>query len=182
MLIDEFMPVYDFSEKHETTVLAAAETAYDALNSFDFNESIIIHWLFRLRGLALKNSRGATSQKMTLRDMSKFDFVLLEENPNEEILFGLIGKFWKPTGDLQRVNAKDFLCFDKGGYAKTTWNFTLIDSAPQKVCLKTETRVLCMDEESRRNFQFYWTFIKPFSGWIRREALRLAKQKAEAIS
>ncbi len=180
MLIDEFMPTYDFDEKHETSVRASAETVYAALNSFDFNESAVIRWLFRLRGLASKNSCDAGGQVLTLRDMTKFDFVVLGEKPNEEILFGLVGKFWKPTGDLQKIKAEDFFGFDKSGYAKAAWNFTVAESATKETRLTTETRVQCTDDASRSQFSFYWTFIKPFSGWIRQEALRLAKEKAEA--
>jgi hypothetical protein len=180
MLIDEFMPAYDFDEKHETIVRASAETVYAALNSFDFNESAVIRWLFRLRGLGSKNSCDAGEQVLTLRDMTKFGFVVLGEKPNEEILFGLVGKFWKPTGNLQKIEAEDFLAFDKNGYAKAAWNFALTESAMKETRLTTETRVQCTNDESRSQFGFYWTFIKPFSGWIRQEALRLAKEKAEA--
>jgi hypothetical protein len=179
MLIDEFMQTYDFDEKHETIVRASAETVYAALNSFDFNESMVIRWLFRFRGLASKNSCDTTEKTLTLRDMTKFGFVILGEKPNEEILFGLVGKFWKPTGDLQKINAEDFLDFDKSGYAKAIWNFALTESTAKETRLTTETRVRRADDASRSQFGFYWTFIKPFSGWIRREALRLAKEKAE---
>ncbi|HXH70357.1 MAG TPA: hypothetical protein VNI60_08515 [Pyrinomonadaceae bacterium] len=181
MLIDEFMPAPDFNEKHETTVRASAETVYAALGSFDFNESAVIRWLFRLRGLTSKNSCDATAQVLTLRDMTKFDFVVLGEKPNEEILLGLVGKFWKPTGNLQKINAQDFLAFNKHGYAKAAWNFALAESAAEETRLTTETRVQCLDDASRESFSFYWTFIKPFSGWIRQETLRQAKLKAEAI-
>jgi hypothetical protein len=180
MLIDEFMPTYDFDEKHEIIVRASAETVYTALNSFDFNESFIIRRLFQLRGLASKNSCDATAQTLTLRDMTKFDFVVLAEKTNEEILFGLVGKFWKPNGDLQKISAEDFLAFDESGYAKAAWNFTVVEIAAKETRLTTETRVQCADYASRSQFGFYWTFIKPFSGWIRAEALRLAKEKAEA--
>ncbi len=181
MLIDEFMPKYDFDEKHETIVRASAETVYAALNSFDFNESAIVRWLFRLRGLASKSACDAGGQVLTLRDMTKFDFVVLDEKLNEEIVFGLVGKFWKPTGDLQRIEAEDFPGFNKNGYAKAVWNFTVVELAAKETRLTTETRVQCTDEASRSQFGFYWTFIKPFSGWIRREALRLAKEKAETV-
>jgi hypothetical protein len=179
MLIDEFMPTYDFSEEHKTIICASAEKVYAALGSFDFNESFIIRWLFRLRGLASKNSCDADSRILTLRDITKFGFVVLGEKPNEEILYGLVGKFWKPTGDLQRVKAEDFPGFDKSGYAKAAWNFTLAESAAKETLLTTQTRIQCTDDASRSQFNFYWTFVQPFSGWIRQEALRLAKEKAE---
>lgn len=174
------MPTYDFDEKHEMIVRASAETVYAALDSFDFNESAVIRWLFRLRGLALNDSCGAVAQTLTLRDMTKFGFVVLGEKPNKEILFGLVGRFWQPNGDLQEINAEDFRGFDKSVYAKAAWNFALTESAAKETRLTTETRVQCTDDASRSQFGFYWTFVKPFSGWIRAEALRLAKEKAEA--
>jgi hypothetical protein len=45
--------------------------------------------------------------------------------------------------------------------------------------LATETRVLCLDDSSRRKFKLYWTLIAPFSGLIRNEALRVVKRAAE---
>jgi hypothetical protein len=45
--------------------------------------------------------------------------------------------------------------------------------------LATETRVLCLDDESRRRFRLYWLFIGPFSGLIRRKILRSIKHEAE---
>lgn len=182
MLIDEFMPIYDFDEKHEINVRAPVEKVYAALDSFEFNESPIIRWLFWLRGLASESARAEGSKDFNVRDMTKSNFVVLGEKPDEEILLGLVGKFWTLSGDLQNVKAEEFLAFDKKGYAKAAWNFTLSESEEKKTLLKTETRVRCLGEASRESFRFYWMFIKPFSGWTRREMLRLVKEKAEAGS
>ncbi|HEX8368473.1 MAG TPA: hypothetical protein VF604_08025 [Pyrinomonadaceae bacterium] len=182
MLIDEFLPIYDFDEKHEINVRASAEKVCAALNSFDYNESAVIRRLFWLRGLASENAGGASSESCNLRDMTKSDFVVLGEKPNEEILFGLAGKFWTLKGDLQKLKAEEFFAFAKEGYAKAAWNFTLSETDEMRTCLKTETRVRCLGAASHESFRFYWMFVKPFSGWIRREMLRLVKQKAEAAA
>lgn len=183
MLIDEFMPVYDFDEKHETIVRAPARRVYAALDSsFDYNESAVIGWLFWLRGLASKSACAETAKSFTLRDMTKSGFVILGEKPSSEILLGLVGKFWTLTGNLQNVTAEEFSAFDKEGYAKAAWNFTLSEAGETETRLRTETRVRCLGAASRESFRFYWMFIKPFSGWIRQEMLRLVKQKAEAAS
>jgi hypothetical protein len=177
MLIDEFLPEYDFSEKHETTVRASAEKTYAAVSSVNISESWLIWGLLSLRGL------GRSSPKtLTLRDMTKDGFAVLDEKPNEEILLGLAGKFWTLSGCMQNINAENFRQFDTKGYAKAAWNFALKETAKEEIHLSTETRVQCMDEESRASFRFYWRFIKPFSGLIRQEMLRLVKQKAEASS
>jgi len=174
MLIDEFLPVYDFSERHETRVRAAAEKVYAALDSTDFSESWMIWSLLALRGLGWSQS----SKKTTLRDMTRDGFAVLGEKPNEEILLGLAGKFWTLTGSLQKIDAGNFKEFKKEGFAKAVWNFSLAESNGETL-LKTETRIQCLDEESRQSFALYWTIIKPFSGLIRTEMLRLIKEKAE---
>lgn len=177
MLIDAFLPVYDFSEKHEATVRASAEKAYAAISSVNFSGSWLIRGLLGLRGL------GRSSPKtLTLRDMTKDGFAILGEKHNEEILLGLAGKFWTLNGCMQNINAETFREFHTKGYAKAAWNFALTETAKEEILLSTETRVQCMDEESLASFRFYWRFIQPFSGLIRQEMLRLIKQKAEAGS
>lgn len=173
MLIDEFLPVYDFSERHETKIRASAKEVYAAVGSTDFNESWIVWGLTTLRGLGF----GRGSKKLTLRDAFD-DFTILSEKADEEILLGLAGKFWTPFGDLQKVDAGNFKQFNKAGFAKAAWNFSLSGSSGETL-LKTETRVQCLDEDSRQSFALYWTVIKPFSGLIREEMLRLIKEKAE---
>jgi hypothetical protein len=174
MLIDNFMYSYDFSEKHETNIRASAERVYAAVNSTDLSESWIIGGLLTLRGLG---SRSAKT--LTLLDMTKDGFAVLGEKPNEEILLGLAGKFWTLSGCLQKINAHNFREFDTKGYAKAAWNFALTDIGKGEILLTTDTRVKCLDEKSLASFRFYWRFVQPFSGLIRREMLRLIKQKVE---
>lgn len=174
MLIDEFLPNYDFSEKHEINIRASAENVYESVNSVDLSESWIIWGLLSLRGL------GRSSPKtLTLRDFTKEGFAVLGERANEEILLGLAGKFWTPSGCLQDINAESFREFQKTGFAKAAWDFSLTKVDETEIRLSTETRVRCLDESSCKKFNFYWRFIQPFSGWIRNEMLRLIKQRAE---
>jgi hypothetical protein len=173
MLIDNFMPKYDFVETHDIRIRANAETVYQALWKFDACESWITRWLFFLRGLP--------SDKMTLNDLKRFRFEILDQIINRELVIGLAGRFWSINGSLQEVNAGNFRQFDKKGFAKAAWNFS-IDESENETRLTTETRIQCLDEESRKSFGFYWTFIQPFSGLIRNEMLKSVKKKAEAKS
>jgi hypothetical protein len=94
------------------------------------------------------------------------------------MVLGLTGKFWKINGDLRQINSENFQEFNEKGFAKAAWNFSL-DEAGGATLLKTETRVQCLDEKSRKDFGFYWTLIQPFSGWIRKEMLKTIKKHAE---
>ena len=170
MLIDEFLSEYDFEEKHSMAIRADAATVYEAAQNANFGESWIVRMLLTLRGMS--------ADALTLRNLSYSKFRILGERPSKELLIGLAGRFWTPWGDLQDVNAENFKAFDKSGYAKAVWNFSL-DRDGGNTRLTTETRIKCLDDSSRRSFGFYWTFVQPFSGLIRMEMLRSIKRKAE---
>lgn len=176
MLIDQFLPEYDFSERHETNVrVRSAARVYAAVNTVNLADSRVIKSLLTLRGLGSRQ----TVKTLTLRDMTKEGFAILGEEPNREILLGLAGKFWSPSGCLQEITAENFRAFDRKGFAKAAWNFVLTETDRGEINLATETRVQCLDAKSLASFRFYWRLIKPFSGWMRNEMLKLVKQKAE---
>ncbi|HUR98709.1 MAG TPA: hypothetical protein VMZ26_11645 [Pyrinomonadaceae bacterium] len=171
MLIDEFLSEYDFVETHGISVQATAAETYRAANEVDFSESFIVRWLLRLRGMSGEN--------VTLHSMTRSRFEILGETLDREMVIGLVGRFWTIGGALQKIDAESFKKFDTTGYAKAVWNFSLEPDGAE-THLKTETRIKCMDAESKKNFGFYWTFIQPFSGLIRMEMLKLIKRKAES--
>lgn len=175
MLIDEFLPAYDFSESHETQISASKEKVYAAVNETNLTDSWLIWGLFALRGLGWSSA----SSNLTLRDMTRDKFAILGEKPNEEILLGIAGKFWTLTGNVQKIDTGNFKQFSEKGFAKAVWNFSLEETAG-KTRLATETRIQCLDQNARKSFALYWTVVEPFSGLIRTEMLRLIKEKAEA--
>lgn len=171
MLLDACLPEYQFAERHEVVVKASVEEVYAAVCALDMSTSPLVHLLFRLRGLP-----PAT---LTLDGLRRSRFTLLGQHPDQELVLGIVGRFWRLSGDLQRLDAEGFKSFDRRGYAKAAWNFSLTPMADAVTCLATETRILCLDEHSRRRFRLYWLLIGPFSACIRREILRIIKSKAE---
>ena len=179
-LIEKFAPVYDVSEYHETGVHAPIQTVYDALRTTDFGASPIIRILLRLRQLPA--SLGKPRQPRMILNLDailKSGFILLGENAPTEIAIGVIGQFWKLSGGRSCVDAAGFDAFDKPGYAKAVWNFSLVDLGANVTRLATETRVVCTDRASKLRFRLYWALIGLFSGLIRRQVLRAIKRKAE---
>ncbi|HSC77674.1 MAG TPA: hypothetical protein VLB32_03845 [Candidatus Acidoferrales bacterium] len=175
MLIDEALPAYDVAARYCIGINAPLERVYDAVQRVDLTQSTITRWLLALRGLS-RPSRKAT---LTLADVIAGGFIPLAEDRPREFLLGLVGKFWTPTGCVQRLDAAGFRNFSQPGFAKAVWNFSLREKGDGLTELATETRVLCLDAQSRRRFRLYWFFVGPFSGWMRKEALRLVKQEAE---
>lgn len=173
MLIDNFLPNYDLAERTCIEIHAPIERVYAVVSSLDMSSSTIICWFFRLRGLP----RSALS----LQGMQRMGFNVLGQVQNQEMLLGLVGRFWKLRGDLQPVDALHFRNFSKEGFVKAVWNFTLLQRGNGTVHLSTETRVFCNDSKSRTFFCLYWLVIALFSKWIRREILRLIKADAEKL-
>jgi hypothetical protein len=82
-------------------------------------------------------------------------------------------------GAIRRMDAERFRVFDRPGYARVGWSFTVAPAGRGRCVVTTETRVQCTDARSRRRFRWYWRVIGPFSGVVRTEALRLIKADAE---
>lgn len=182
-LIDKYMPDYHEVERHQTVVCASHGRVYEAVCDLNLTHSPVVRALFALRSVpALFSGSSSRGDRLGLTIEALLDqgFILLAEQPRRELLLGLIGKFWTPTGKLLRLNAAEFTSFQDSGYAKATWNFLVSSRHEGDTLLTTETRVLCTDGVSRRRFSLYWTLIGPFSGLIRKEILRTIKHDAES--
>jgi hypothetical protein len=170
MLIDNFLPEYNFSKKHTIAIDAAPEKIFSVLKDLNFN-SLLIRTLLRLRGIKLENFSLTTSEKTYI--------TLLGEEEGKEILFGIIGKFWKLKGGLFRIKKEEFKEFSLTGFAKAAWDFTAFIADSGKTLFSTETRVQCIGDSAKRWFSFYWLLIEPFSGIIRKIILQKIKYRSE---
>lgn len=180
MLIDQFMPAFDVAERHGIEIRAPAERAYAGIRSVDLTRSFVIRSLFALRGFpAVYAGRGAGRRGLTLDDFLRSGFVVLAEEPGVEIVLGVIGRFWRPTGGLVRFAPDEFTAFKQPGYAKAVWNFRVHPAGEGRVQVDKQTRVQATDEKSLKSFKRYWRVIGPCSGVIRSHMLRLVKAEAE---
>ncbi len=170
MLIDEFLPEYNFSKKHSLTINANAEKIFNVLKNADFN-SLFIKALLMLRGMKLEN--------ISLTFSEKSYFTLLGEDKEKEILFGIIGKFWKWKGGLFQIKKEEYKDFSLTGFAKAVWDFSADPVEPEKTIFSTETRIQCIGDSAKRWFSLYWFCIEPFSAFIRKIILYRIKFRAE---
>ena len=170
-LIDEYLPVFHFSETHATDVNAPANVVYSSILACDLGRSVIVRFLFRLRRLP--------KCEMTIEGLQQMGFRLLVNREDREIVFGLIGKFWTSSAGIVPFQPEEFASFDSKGYAKAAGNLLAVPITSHSTRLITETRVQCTSSWSRVRFALYWSLIRPFSGLIRRKWLRLIKKHAE---
>jgi hypothetical protein len=171
------MPDFDFRSRHALTVAAPVDAVAKAVSAYQMEEegSWPVRWLFRLRGL--RRVRGPLRSALTSRG-----FRVVAERPGEEVVFGITGRFWALRELAAMAAAEDadaFVRYAEPGCAKAALSLAL-EALPEGTRLSTETRVKCVDARAYRRFALYWTLIKPFSGWIRRDILRGIAARARA--
>jgi hypothetical protein len=183
VFLDVWLPEFDVSKRHAIRIPASAERVWDELLRYDFGNSVVTTVLMGLRGYGFRRRRTRTAEGATLTErLERFAFTLLGEKAGEELVFGLVGKFWRPDGGLRRLSREEFAEFAEPGFAKAAWNLRL-DPGPGPACeLSTETRVLCLGDSARRKFLVYWRVVEPFSGLIRRSLLKGVRRAATSSS
>ena len=182
MHLEEYIPVYEFSEKHQIQIHAPAQRVYDSVKDLDMGESPWIKPLFRIRSIPLrmfKSTSEAGEFGMGLTDMLDNGFVELMDDPPREYVMGVVGRFWNPVQETLKMEPDRFKIFNQSGFAKAGFNFKVDELAQGTSRLSTETRVHCMGAIARIRFTFYLGIIRPFSGLIRREMLKIIKRHAE---
>jgi hypothetical protein len=181
MRLDDFLPDYEFRERHDMLVRAEPQAVYGAIKSLDLSRSLVVRFLFALRSLPgrFRPSRSRSSLGLTLPALLAGGFTILADEPPEELVFGIVGRFWRLSGGGLGVAAEDFKAFAQPGYAKAAANFLVVPASDGRIRLSTETRIHCTNGGARLRFRFYWIAIRPFSGLVRRAMLRSIREAAE---
>jgi len=184
MLIDSFIPNPDAIETHSIIIDGSRQTVYRTLRTADLGGSRIVKLLLALRSVPAFVARGCRSlprnQEITLQTIIDSGFGVLAEKPQEEIVLGVTGRFWRPAGNLSPFNRADFDKPVSAGLARAVWNFSVSEADNGRTMLRTETRIICGDPASRRKFLTYWIVVRPFSGLIRLIMLKRVRKLAEA--
>jgi membrane protein implicated in regulation of membrane protease activity len=158
--LDDFLPAYEFSERHAISIGAEAGDVDLALRGVTFGEVPLMRLLLLLRGLGRPAADESVLGAISRRAQT------LEDVPGEGIVLSLGGRFWRVRGG-------------RGDEPPAT---AVIDFRVDGGRLTTETRVHVEDPRSRRRFARYWRLIRPFSGLTRIIVLRAAKRRAEAAA
>jgi hypothetical protein len=177
--IDESLPTQDFSAVYEISINAPTSSVYECLLRSDLSEVWLVRLLMSIRrGTWLKRNPGPSDLRQRLQGTG---FVILADVPNEEIVVGVAGRFWRPDGGrLMELTAKDFAEFSRSGFALAALNFKLRPKSPKSTVLSTETRIKCFGPAALWKFRLYWSLVALFSGLIRKAILKGVKTNVES--
>jgi hypothetical protein len=170
--LDDFLPAYEFSERHALAIdapPARIDAALRSVSMADLPVARALWWLRRLGG------RYGDSTKPFVG--GELPGIVLDDVPEQGIVLGLTGQFWGLRGgDRDRPRTADeFAAYDRADTCKAVIDFRIASGR-----LSTETRVHVADRDARRKFRRYWLLVRPFSGLIRLLLLRAARRRAEA--
>jgi hypothetical protein len=170
-MIDYYLPEFDYNEIHSKIINAPLDKVYNNLRHLDFAASWISRWLFKIRGL------GTNAMSFDLM-VDTGSFFTIYEKENNEWVVGLLADSFRMPVNL--TADQDFRDWNPGKGIKIAWNFKCDVLNKDKVKVSTETRIKCLNKKSKFVFSIYWFFVRPFSGLIRREMLRILDLKCRS--
>jgi len=174
--LDDFLPTYEFSERHSLAIDAPASRIDGAFRTVSIADVPIARALWWTRRLG--RPYGDSTKPFIGGELPG---VVLDDVPEEGIVLGLTGQFWRLRGSerdpASPTTAEEFLAYSRPDTCKAVIDFRVDASS-----LSTETRVHVADPAARRKFRRYWFVVRPFSGLIRILLLRAARRRATATA
>jgi hypothetical protein len=181
MNLDDVIPNPQYRVCHSRVVEAPPSVVWDELHGVTMS-SLPLAWT--LEAVRLLPARLAGRRLRPLAGLSFLDAtpipVLFSERPRVVVSAGL-SQAWRLLGGLKppQLDAAALRAWSQPGWIKAGMEFRL-EPTGVGTLLSTETRVFAMDPRTRRAFARYWFFIRPSSGAIRREVLRVVAHRAES--
>ena len=183
--LDEWMPVWQFAEKHEIRVNAPPETAFAAIRAVRAKDILFFRLLTAIRrcGRAGPESvLNAPNEKPLLDVATQTTFLLLTAEPPRELVVGTVIAAPPESRASGKLIPEIFGQRLKPGVVLATMNFLVRPVEGRASIIVSETRVYANDAPAIRRFAIYWRFIHPGSDIIRRMWLRAIKLRAESRS
>ena len=192
MLLDEFVPKWDFREDCTVKVKAPIDVTYRAIMEFTLAEvSPLVRVLSFLRTLPEKmvgRKYSTSDYHMPYLPQECRDFFTeLAREPPHEFVCGLIvpgdiGRVWKKSSDLnfRATDAQEFKVYTDPSHLKVAMSICLCDSGePESIKLRAEWRIGALSPQARKKFTLYWRIIGPFSHLIQKSLVKAVKRRAE---
>ena len=182
--LDLYLPSPRLREVDSVAVAASPADTYAAFRHFDASRIRWIDALFWLREVPdrLRGRVRGEHVPIGLDAIVKGagGFLLLEDRPEEEVVVGAVGKFWRPNMEMAKVTRDTFAAFDEPGWGKLAWSLRAEPSSDAGSLMIFELRVTATDDASWRRFTRYFSLIGPFSRAIRRSLLKNLSQELGA--
>jgi hypothetical protein len=179
--LDDVMPEYQSRERHSERIHAKPEQVMEALRQSTVGDLKSLATLLKIRAAVLRmpfHDIAHLRDKRMLDTFSEAQYIS-GGNEREIVMLGV----WNVKAQ-RRPNVRTFQEFtdyrERGG-VKMGFNFSVEDAGGGWSTIKAETRVLALDDATRRGLGRYWRLIVPGSGLLRIQWLDGVKKRAESM-
>lgn len=179
--LNHYLPAYHFCEEHARDIAADPLTVIQAAANYRPEADPAFRHLIGLREVPMRLGHLlGRQQSASPPPFGLHRFVPLDSQDDNTLLYGLVGRFWRPDfGLVTMVDSQAYLDFAAPGVAKLALGFSASRQPNGTTRLTTQTRVFCPDLACRLKFAPYWYLIRPVSGLIRRRILGAIKAESE---
>jgi hypothetical protein len=179
-LLDLFMPAYDVVDRHHVHVAAPADVVLAAATEINLESSAIVRGIFKAREWILRARPDNTIRpRGLLEEIKSLGWGVLAELPGREFVMGGVTKPWEPNPIFRALPPDEFAAFAEPGYVKIAWTLRVNSAGNYDSIFRTETRAVGTDDDSRKRFRRYWSFLSPGIIAIRRVLVPNVKAEAE---
>ncbi|MDP9205937.1 MAG: hypothetical protein M3P12_10850 [Gemmatimonadota bacterium] len=177
--LDEFVPVWQFGERHTIRIDAPPARVFEAIRSVRANEITLfgtLTWIRRGGRKAPESILNAGDSVPLLEVATRNGFIYLADDAPREVVIGTI--VVAPPGGRGMLTPEQFKTRLAPGFALAAMNFLVTADGPKASRVSTETRVFANSASARRRFARYWRIIYPGSALIRVMWLRAVRRRA----
>ena len=179
MILDEFMPVWQFREQHTRRIAAAPARVFEAIKNVRANEILFfktLTWIRRGGRRTPTSILNAGDSAPLLEVATRSGFIYLADDAPRELVVGTV--VIAPPGVDCAATPQMFETTLAPGFALAAMNFLVTPDAESGSLVSTETRVFANSAGARKRFARYWRIIYPGSALIRRMWLRAVARRA----
>jgi len=183
--LDEFAPIFQFSETASIPVRATADRVYDSLFRVTAAEVPLYRtlvWIRRGGKPGPESVLNPPDDESLIRVATRTTFLALADVPGREFVMGAVVMAPQGVRLAAGPTPESFKMLTTPGVAKAVMSFMIEPQGPGLCLLRTETRVHATDPVSRDVFARYWKVIAPGSLLTRQMWLRAIKVRAEATT
>ncbi|MBZ5514694.1 MAG: hypothetical protein LAN62_07595 [Acidobacteriia bacterium] len=178
--LDDIMPEYQFFERHSARIHARPEQVMQAIRQSTFGDMKSLVTLLKIRGAALRiHDTGDFLQDRRVLDAFSASGYLFGGSEHEIVMFGVWNVRANRRPEVRTL--QEFADYREQGAVKMAYDFNVEDAGGGWSTISTETRVLALDDFTRRGMARYWRLIVPGSGLLRLQWLEGIKKRAESM-
>ena len=187
ILIDQWLPEWQFREYHERRIRATPAELFGAIRRVRSSDIFLFRTLTYLRNPS-RDGQGEhilnpPEEKPILDVALAGGFLLLGEEADRELLIGAV-VIAPPDivraanrGNVPSLDPALFRTLGQPGFARAVMNFRVVPEPDGWTRVTTETRVHAVDRPTQRQFAQYWRVIYPGSWIIRWSWLRAIEHR-----